>query len=171
MKSYLAMLLKRIHKEGSFESIFVLGPQGRGKTTYVTLSLYALYKDWDEVFNRYFIMLDDSAIKYLDELVDKRIEDKNFKDYAIFIDDAGVPLQRYKWHDPLNQWLGDVYTLSRAILSGFILATLQPEDILKFFRTKITYRIEVELDPRLPSYKRVAKIQTPYSYGVDKYKT
>jgi len=106
------------YKRYGFESLFIIGPQGSGKTTYALLVLYEVYRDWGKVLEYTFFDL-ERALKHLDEALNsgERLP-------VILFDDAGIHLSKYLWYSSegraLVMWFNALYNLIRTICAAVI---------------------------------------------------
>lgn len=133
------------YKRYGFESLFIIGPQGSGKTTYALLVLYEVYRDWDKVLEHTFFDL-PRAIEKLEKAFDsgERLP-------VILFDDAGIHLSKYLWFSPegraLVMWFNAFYNLIRTVCSAVIF-TSPDMDTMVEIRKKSWWVGE----PRLPRH-------------------
>ncbi len=134
----LSFFINSAHKNYSFVSAFIYGPQGVGKTTYALKTLYYVYKDWDCVLKHTFFDY-ESLINRLEEAFDKGERIK-----ALLIDDAGLVFIKYLWRSSPSIWFSKLYNLIRSLATGVIFTSVEVTDIIKFIRDKVIYRVSME---------------------------
>lgn len=133
----MLILSKKIlsaYRRYDFESAFIVGPQGYGKTTYAMLVLYELYRDWDAVL-RWTVFDPREVLEPFREALrsGKRIR-------AVLFDDAGIHLSKYLIHTgeegfKLTMVINALFNMIRTIAAGVIF-TSPDMDILKELRKK-----------------------------------
>jgi hypothetical protein len=138
-------------KENGFMSVMIVGRQGVGKTTYAMRTLYHYYGDWDKVLES---MTFDPI-----ELLRKR---KHYD--VVLIDDAGVHLSKYDWHNKSD--FAKFFNLIRDVTNFVIFTTPNEGDILKNVRDKLTYLAVIHGHVR-PKGKKLSNGQ--YQYLGDEY--
>ena len=143
------------HRRYDFESLFIVGPQGMGKTTYALLVLYEVYRDWDKALNHLVFDAREALPKLKNALksrhralLSKRAWEKRIK--LLVFDDAGVHLSKYLFHTSdgfkLAVAMNALYNLIRSVCSAVIF-TSPDMDTLKELRKKSWWIGE----PRAPS--------------------
>ncbi len=130
----LSKLIDSAYKHYDFESAFIIGPQGMGKTTYAMLVLYELYGDWDQVLEN--VVFDPREV--LPRFKEALAAGKRIK--AVVFDDAGMHLSKYllsssKEGFHLVRLLNSMFNLIRTICAG-VIYTSPDMDILKELRKK-----------------------------------
>jgi len=85
----LSRKIRSAVKRYDFESAFLVGPQGMGKTTYGMLVLYEIYRDWDLVLH--YTVFDPRPVLY--ELKECLTTGRRIP--TILFDDAGIHLSKY----------------------------------------------------------------------------
>jgi len=121
-------------KRYDFESLFIIGPQGMGKTTYAMLVAYEVYKDWDKVLE--FLAFDPREVlpKFREALrAGKRIP-------LVIFDDAGIHLSKYLWSidresQQIAMLMNAFYNVIRTVCAAVIF-TSPDMDVLKELRKK-----------------------------------
>jgi hypothetical protein len=110
--------VKQAYRNYGFESLFIIGQQGMGKTTYALLVLYEVYRDWDKVLEYTFFDL-PSAIPVFEEAIRER---KRIP--VVLFDDAGIHLSKYLWFSAegrgLIMWFNAFYNIIRSVVSAVI---------------------------------------------------
>jgi len=116
-----------------YESAFIMGPQGMGKTTYGMLVLYEIYRDWDLVLH--YTVFDPKPV--LLELKESLLSGKRIP--AIMFDDAGIHLSKYlpqmEGNAELVMVINATFNLIRTVTGG-VMFTSPDMDILKELRKK-----------------------------------
>ena len=129
----LTKKIKFAMRHYGFESVFVIGPQGCGKTTYAMLVAYEIYRDWDKVLH--YVVFD--PLEIMDE-IEQSLE-KNQRIPLIVFDDAGVHLSKYLFHTSegfkLAIAMNALFNLMRTVCAGVIF-TSPDMDTLKEIRKK-----------------------------------
>jgi len=130
-----------------FESAFIIGPQGCGKTTYAMLVAYEIYKDWDKVLH--YIVFD--PLEIMDEIEQALDTEKRIP--LIVFDDAGVHLSKYLFHTSegfkLAIAMNALFNLMRTVCASVIF-TSPDMDTLKEIRKKAWIVIEPKRIPEHP---------------------
>lgn len=126
--------VRSAYKRGDFESLFVVGPQGSGKTTYAMLVLYELYHDWDTVLRR--IVFDPKEI--LPRFKEALGSGRRLK--LVVFDDAGIHLSKYLWNlgregQYTVMLINSMFNVIRSVVAGVIF-TSPDMDILVELRRK-----------------------------------
>jgi len=136
------------YKRHDFENLFIIGPQGMGKTTYAMLVLYEVYDgDWDKVLE--YLTFDPREM--LPKLKEALHTGERIK--LIVFDDAGIHLSKYLWSldkeaQQVALLMNSLFNIIRTICAGVIF-TSPDMDILKELRKKSWWVGE----PRAPSGK------------------
>ena len=129
----LSRKIRSAVKRYDFESAFLVGPQGMGKTTYGMLVLYEIYRDWDLVLH--YTVFDPRPVLY--ELKECLTTGRRIP--TILFDDAGIHLSKYlpqiEGNAELVMVLNATYNLIRTVTGGVIF-TSPDMDILKELRKK-----------------------------------
>ena len=130
-----------------FESLFIIGPQGMGKTTYAMLVLYEIYRDWDLVLH--YLVFDPREI--LPELKSALVTGKRLR--LVVFDDAGIHLSKYLWvidkeSQQVAMLINGLFNIIRTVVSGVVF-TSPDMDVLKELRKKSWWIGE----PKAPSGK------------------
>jgi len=135
------------YRRYDFENLFIIGPQGMGKTTYAMLVLYEVYKDWDEVLH--YLVFDPRDI--LPELKEALHSGERVK--LVVFDDAGIHLSKYLWSidresQQIAMLINSLFNVIRTVCAGVIF-TSPDMDVLKELRKKSWWVGE----PKAPSGK------------------
>ena len=88
---HYSLLAKRILERNSFVMATVSGERQIGKSMYMMLVLYDLFRNWDVVFEHIFYTIDD----LVDYLIKAR--ETGLRDVAIGVDDAGIYFGANQW--------------------------------------------------------------------------
>jgi len=135
MPLILARKIRSAYYRYDFESAFIIGQQGYGKTTYAMLVLYELYDgDWDKVLQHVVFDPQEILPRFKEALkTGKRIK-------AVVFDDAGLHLSKYLIHTgeqgfKLTMVINALFNLIRTICAGVIF-TSPDMDVLKELRKK-----------------------------------
>jgi len=140
----LTKKIKFAMRHYGFESVFVIGPQGCGKTTYAMLVAYEIYRDWDKVLH--YVVFD--PLEIMDE-IEQSLE-KNQRIPLIVFDDAGVHLSKYLFHTSegfkLAIAMNALFNLMRTVCAGVIF-TSPDMDTLKEIRKKAWIVVEPQKVP------------------------
>jgi len=134
MPLILTRKIRSAYRRYDFESAFIIGQQGYGKTTYAMLVLYELYGDWDKVLEHVVFDPREVMPKFKEALkTGKRVK-------AVVFDDAGLHLSKYLIHTgeegfKLTMVINALFNLIRTICAGVIF-TSPDMDILKELRKK-----------------------------------
>jgi len=122
------------YRRGDFENLFIVGPQGMGKTTYAMLVLYEVYRDWDKVLE--WLVFDPREV--LPRLKQALREGKRIK--LVVFDDAGIHLSKYMWSldresQQVAMLMNSLFNIVRSVCAGAIF-TSPDMDVLKELRKK-----------------------------------
>ena len=122
------------YRRGDFENLFIVGPQGIGKTTYALLVLYEVYRDWDTALE--WLVFDPREI--LPRLKQALREGKRIK--LVVFDDAGIHLSKYMWSldresQQVAMLMNSLFNIVRSVCAGVIF-TSPDMDVLKELRKK-----------------------------------
>ena len=122
----------------------IYGGQQTGKSMYSLKILYAIYKDWDEVFNHLFFRLED-LIGFLETLIQKP---SRHREPAVVWDDAGVygnkMLYFRKGTGRLTaERIQNLFDVMGTAVKAIILTTPNPDNLLRAIRGYEFYRIKI----------------------------
>jgi len=122
------------YRRGDFENLFIVGPQGMGKTTYAMLVLYEVYRDWDKVLE-WLVFDPREVLPRLKQALrgGKRVE-------LVVFDDAGIHLSKYLWSvsresQRMAMYVNALFNVVRSVCAGVIF-TSPDMDVLKELRKK-----------------------------------
>lgn len=172
-ESFEFNLTEFIIKKPTFVGATLYGERRIGKSVYGLLTLYQVYKNWDDVFKYIFFSIRDLT-KFL-----MNCAKNDYKCPVIMWDDAGVQggAQMYHTNRVLVHYLGAVFDVVGTALKGIILTTPDSENLIKAIRRANFYKVKVI--PGQHEYDRIATIylpmRTPYEQfrlqkkGVDNF--
>lgn len=122
----------------------IYGGQQTGKSMYSLKILYAIYKDWDTVFDHLFFRLED-LITFLEGLIKKT---SRKRELAVVWDDAGVYGNKLLYFRKgtgrlTAERIQNLFDVMGTAVKSIILTTPNPENLLRAIRGYEFYRIKI----------------------------
>ena len=141
-KMYFSNLMLSIYnaKSDDIGTYHIYGYFGAGKTSYALRGLAEVYGSW-EIAEKHLFFDPNDAIKFIKEKIRKR---KRIP--AIILDDAGLWLPKQRWWEKRVVAFNMLFQISRGIV-GNIIFTTPSDDLPKFIKNKIAFRVKIVRKP------------------------